>query len=85
MVTYFDRFHLNYYQTGLVFSMNVLMIVIFQIINGFLVDKGKVKQIMYFGMFGVAFSGYLLHFITNYTSLLLTAIIMVFSLDLFIR
>lgn len=78
MVTYFDRFHLNYYQTGLVFSMNVLMIVIFQIINGFLVDKGKVKQIMYFGMFGVAFSGYLLHFITNYTSLLLTAIIMGF-------
>lgn len=78
MVTYFDRFHLNYYQTGLVFSMNVLMIVIFQIINGFFVDKGKIKQIMYFGMFGVAFSGYLLHFITNYPSLLMTAIIMGF-------
>jgi predicted MFS family arabinose efflux permease len=78
MVTYFDRFHLEWYQTGLVFSMNILMIVIFQIINGYFVDKGKIKQIMYFGMFGVAISGYFLHFVTDFSSLLTIAIIMGF-------
>lgn len=75
MVTYFEEFNLNWYQSGLAFSLNTLMIVVFQIINGFLVDKGYTKKIFIVGICGVTISSYLLHFISNYDMLLIISII----------
>jgi MFS family permease len=76
MVTYFTRFSLDWLQTGITFATSTLLVVIFQIICGHLVDKGLHKQIMLVGMIGVTSSGFLLHLVNSFETLLIVVIIM---------
>ncbi|MHA1394371.1 MAG: MFS transporter [Promethearchaeota archaeon] len=75
MVNFFDKFSLTWFQTGLIFAMNTLMIIFFQILNGMFVDKGRGIKILYFGMILVALSSFLLYLAIDFISLLFIAII----------
>lgn len=75
MVEYFTLFDLKYYEIGLVYSMNTLMLIIMQIINGYLADRGYVKFLLIFGVLGVTLSSFLLHLVVNFVTLFSVSVI----------
>ena len=75
MVSYVQRFNLQLSEVGNIFSINIVMVIIVQLINGYLADKGKSKQILIIGIIGITISGYFFLFINGKTAMIIASII----------
>jgi len=72
MVFFFITFKLNWFQMGLVFALNALATVIFQIIVGYWTDKHS-EILMKIGLFFLALSSFLMIFSFDFYSLIIFA------------
>ena len=72
MVFFFITFKLNWFQMGLIFALNALATVIFQIIVGYWTDKHS-EILMKIGLFFLALSSFLMIFSFDFYSLIIFA------------
>ena len=75
MASFYIVFNLNWFQMGLIFAVNSLVMVILQIIIGYYTDKKITKILMEIGLFLLALSTFLMIFSFNFISLLLFALL----------
>lgn len=75
MASFYIVFNLNWFQMGLIFAVNSLVMVILQIIIGYYTDKKKTKILMEVGLFLLALSTFLMIFSFDFISLLLFALL----------
>lgn len=76
MASFFILFQLTWFQMGLIFALNSLTTIIFQLIIGYYTDKEKLPKIlMLIGLFLLAFSSFLMIFSFDFLSLLVFAVI----------
>lgn len=81
MRSFYREFSLNYTQTSLVFALNLAMIILGQLMNGYLMDQHHEKQLYYVGLGIMSGSTIILLYSTNFLSLLIFAMINGFGLS----
>jgi MFS family permease len=69
MATFYDLFDLSYTQTSLILASNFGMVVLFQILNGYLADKGREKWLYSIGISLLVLSTFLLMLSHDFSSL----------------
>ena len=72
----FRRFHLDWFEAGVVYAMNLLSMIVFQLAMGYCSDKFDQKKIMFGGMALLGGSTILMAFSVDYYSLLLLGILL---------
>ncbi len=73
MATFYEEFGLDFWQTSMVLAFNLGATVLFQVFNGYLVDRGKEKFLYLFGLPFMTSSVFLLLLAEDFISLLLLA------------